>query len=107
MREPAFAGAEPVIAFPDPYPGCGELGISVDITGNADSAEIRIYTVAGRLIRKINSAGPLYPGRNIIRINNTELRGLASGTYYYEIRVISGSKIISRKSVFLILNKGK
>jgi hypothetical protein len=107
VRGLAFSGAEPVISFPNPYPGRGELGIGVNIEGNAGSAEIRIYTVAGRLIRVINSAGPLYPGRNIIRINSTELRGLASGTYYHEIRLISGRETISKKSVLLILNYGK
>ena len=96
---------KPVIAFPNPYTqGDGEIRISFSITKDADSINIRMYTVSGRLVRSFD-LGSTGRGEVSVSIDKSKLSGLAKGVYFYKIRARAGSeKAESLPQKLLILN---
>lgn len=75
----------------------------MDIKGFSGRLEVKIFTVAGRLIRKIHTQGPFYPGKNRVKIEAAELLSMANGTYIYEVSLYSGTTAIKRKDIMIII----
>lgn len=65
--------------------------------------EIYIYTVQGRLIRRVKAAGSFYEGRNTVALEKEDMESLASGTYYYTVILSAGINRIERKGIMIIL----
>lgn len=68
---------------PNPVRGEGVLAFSTTRTG---SAEVDLFDVNGRLVRRLLPAGALAAGHHRLRVG----RGLAAGLYFYRIRSDEG-----------------
>ncbi len=83
---------------PNPFNPETAIGYSVSRAGRV---EIRIYNVAGALVRRLDQRAPA-PGRYVARWNGTDDGGrpLSSGVYFYEIQTDGGYRA-SRKLLML------
>ena len=87
-----------VLNYPNPF--SSETYITFVVTGSEAPEEVRIklYTVAGRVIREIVlPAGAVQVGFNRVLWNGRDEEGdeIANGYYFYKISMQSGSKSVS------------
>jgi hypothetical protein len=82
--------------YPNPFSGASGTNIPFSV-GTAGNVEIRIYDVAGRLVRSIERYAT--PGENSVFWNGraSDGSGLASGVYFYQLR--AGSDTISQRKM--------
>lgn len=95
---------KPITAYPNPYTKTdGTLSVAFTITREADSVNIKIYTVSGRLVRSIDT-GPVGRGDVEAFIPKSQIDGLARGVYFYRIWARSGAeKAVSSPQKIVIL----
>jgi endo-1,4-beta-D-glucanase Y len=86
-QELKFDKSIPILVYPNPVMKDMNVKMVFGITKKASSVNIRIYSIAMRLIREIVYEGNLNQGKNEIILSNNYLQGLAKGTYYYVIFV--------------------
>lgn len=87
-----------VYNFPNPYKKETNFTFKIAGAGNPDDAVIKIFTVAGRLIKEIQLSSPqLKIGYNRISWNGRDEDGdeLGNGVYFYKILVNQGGKQVS------------
>ena len=84
------------VGRPRPNPSRGESEIPF-VLDRESSVTLMIHDVAGRLVRVIDSPGPLGPGPSSLRWDGTDRRGVpaAAGLYFLTIR--SGSRVLHER----------
>jgi flagellar hook assembly protein FlgD len=83
-----------VFNYPNPFTHSTQF--TYNLTQIADEVKIKIFTVAGRLVRDIGYA-PGFTGFNTVSWDGTDENGdkLANGTYFYRLIARSGSEQVS------------
>ncbi len=99
----AFVGTRPVYCYPNPSVKSSGITIGFRISGTAEKTELKLYTVSGRLIRKITLNEKYGPGTNSFQVGPAVTSGLAAGTYYYCLILSNRNQSIEKKCVLLLL----
>ncbi|MFN0149199.1 MAG: FlgD immunoglobulin-like domain containing protein [bacterium] len=98
-HEPAFSSGKSLAApRPNPFNPSTRIEFTLDVPGRV---ELSVYDASGRLIRTLIDE-PSDPGRYEISWDGQDDSGraLASGTYFYQLRV-NGQSVGSQKAVIL------
>jgi len=76
-----------VVIYPNPFHPGGGLGatLGADITQDAESLTIKIYTTGFRAVREIVIPGIISAGRVNAHVNERDIGNLANGIYYYTV----------------------
>jgi hypothetical protein len=84
--------------FPNPVNGAAGLNLSFKLSAKADKIVLRLYSTSMRLIREKSISG-LTSGHNVAAVNNSFLKDLSSGAYYYVLEVFTGASITDRSRI--------
>lgn len=87
-----------------PNPFSEDTVFTLELTSDADEVDVAIYTINGRLIRKLTGF-PGFEGYNEIFFNGRDENGrrLSNGVYFYKLSVDFGKKIVHRTGKFAVL----
>ena len=92
-----------VYNYPNPF--SKETWFTFQFTQPPDNIKIRIFTVAGRLIKEINSGFKIIGSHVSIPWDGRDSDGdlLANGTYFYKVILKSGEKIVNATQKLVIM----
>jgi hypothetical protein len=82
------------LIYPNPYrPGLGAGAyLGCDITRDAETIVVKVYTTGFRAIKIITIPGTIAAGRVDRHIEDKDIGNLASGVYYYSVSAVSTGK---------------
>lgn len=103
-NELKFVNGSPLNVFPNPNSG-KKFAVKFSVTKKANNFILRIYTVAGRLVKEINQKRQINVGENILWMDDGILKELAKGTYFYVIIIKDeqGKEAKSKVEKFIIM----
>ena len=89
------AGIRELFNYPNPFPSATMFSFILTGSQTPDDVTVKIYTVAGRIIRTIRlNPGQLQIGYNRVSWDGRDDQGdeIANGTYFYKITMNSGTE---------------
>ncbi|MBL0173674.1 MAG: hypothetical protein IPP94_00115 [Ignavibacteria bacterium] len=95
-----------VLAYPNPSRGATDITFRILGASAPEGGRVRIYTVAGRLLREIPiAASELNIGFNRIHWDGRDADGseLANGVYFYTLRIMRGGRAVESVEKVAIL----
>ena len=94
VEEPDTFTLTEIACYPNPYnPDTGSTMLMYRLGDEADSVEISIYTVGGRMIKKITGTSTSF-GHNEEEWDGREENGgeLGNGVYLFRVTAVKGAK---------------
>jgi hypothetical protein len=84
-----------LVSFPNPL--TKKATITYEISQTPDRLWLKIYTLSGRLVQKLESQEAIFPGRNKIVWDGRDKEGIlvANGVYLYRIEAEKGKRKVS------------
>ena len=94
-----------LLHYPNPFsPQAGNvLTINYFISRDVDKIEMKIYTLAYRLIKHLKLSGNAAAGWKSVPIADTYLNRLSSGIYYYYLTAKEGNAVVRSNVEYLII----
>jgi flagellar hook assembly protein FlgD len=95
MRVEQSSSLRNVVAFPNPFPTATDLTFNLTGQNVPEEGSVRIYTVAGRLIREVSILpGQVQTGFNRILWDGRDAEGdeVANGVYLAVVKIKAGDR---------------
>ncbi len=81
-----------VLAYPHPLGGNEDLNIIFKLEKGTDIINLKIYSLAFRLIKTVKISDRCYAGINYSKVSGKVFKELANGTYYFILEGIKGNE---------------